>query len=90
MTERTKFQPNYAVPPTETMIEVFEDKGITLEGFSTTSGISVGMLEGIVKGTEPITKDIADELEKATGVISSFWTNLENNYQSHLKRLGKK
>lgn len=89
MTDRTKFQPNYAIPPAETVMEVFDDRNITLESFSASSGIEYSKLEGIVNATEPISKEIAEELEKATGVVSTFWVNLENNYRSTLKRLGQ-
>lgn len=89
LSEKAKFQPNYAVPPAETMMEVFEDKGITLQEFSDTSGIPLNVLHGIVQTTESIDKNIAAKLEEATGVVSSFWVNLENNYRATLKRLGE-
>lgn len=89
MTKSNKYQPNYAVPPAETMLEVLESRGMTLHDFSESSGIETAQLEAIVATTGSIDQHVADELEKATGVVSTFWVNLENNYRNTLERLGK-
>jgi len=47
-------------------------------------GRSVPKLNELIKGKAPITKETATKLEYVLGVPSSFWINLERNYQDEL------
>lgn len=88
--EKDMFEPNYAVAPAETFLEVLQDKNLTIESFSKASGIDLNTLKAIVDNTGPITQPVADALQKETGVASSFWMNLEKNYRARLKKLASK
>lgn len=84
-----QFKPDYAVPPAETMMEVLEDRGMTLNDFAEKTGIQLSQLEEVKKATAPIKQPLAEALEKETGINHRFWLKLESNYQSTLTRLGK-
>lgn len=43
----------------------------------------------LMKGKLELTQDIADQLEDALGIPSSFWLNLEGMYRDKLKRISK-
>lgn len=43
----------------------------------------------LMKGKLELTQDIADQLEYALGIPSSFWLNLEGMYRDKLKRISK-
>lgn len=87
--EDNQFKPNYAVPPAETMMEVLEDRGMTLNDFAEKTGMQLSQLEEVKKATAPIEQPLAEALEKETGINHRFWLKLESNYQHTLTRLGK-
>lgn len=47
-------------------------------------GRSIPKLNELIKGKAPITKETAAKLEYVLGIDSSFWLNLEKNYQEEL------
>lgn len=81
------YEPDYAIPPMETLKEVLSDRKITLSVLSRLSGLDYYILIDIMEVRTQIDDNIADKLEIALGISSSFWINLECNYQSTLKRL---
>lgn len=83
----SSFQPDYAVPPAETMIEVLKDKGLTLEQVSEQTHIPLDLLEEVSKANAPIDTSVADALQQMTGINHRFWLKLESNYQETLYRL---
>lgn len=89
MSENGKFQPNYAIPPAETFEEVLEDRKMTLEDFAEKSDVSLDVLVEVMEAKREIDPHLASEIERITGVVSSFWLNLERNYRATLKRLGQ-
>lgn len=84
-TEKGVFEPNYAVPPGETLKETLESIGISHAELSQKMGCPKRTINEIIKGKVAITSDTAIQLEKVLGVPASFWNNLESNYQEKLK-----
>lgn len=86
--DKTKtFEPSIAIPPAETLKEVLEDRGISLQELADMTNISYGILKRVIDAKKSIDPFIADALEKALDTPSSFWINLEKNYQKTLKRI---
>jgi addiction module HigA family antidote len=85
--EKNSFNPNYAVPPGETLRETLESLGMTQAELAQRTGRPKKTINEIIKGKAIITPDTAIQLERALGVPASFWNNLERNYQETLARL---
>ena len=81
------FQPNYAVPPGETLRETLEFLGMTQAQLAERAGRPKKTINEIISGKAAITAETALQFERVLGVPSSFWSNLERNYQETLARL---
>jgi addiction module HigA family antidote len=82
----TTFEPNFAVPPGETLAETLETLGMTQAELAERMGRPLKTINEIVAGKAAITSDTALQLEKVVGVPASFWTNLERIYRDSLAR----
>lgn len=87
MENKRQYKPDYAIPPALTLREIVGDIGITYLELSEQSGVPYTTLLEVKNATQPITQEIADGLAKALNVPSSFWLNLEKNYQETVTRL---
>ena len=83
----TTFEPNFAVPPGETLAETLEALGMTQAELAERMGRPLKTINEIVGGKAMITADTALQLEKVVGVPASFWTNRERLYRDTLARL---
>lgn len=84
------FEPDYALPPGQTLMEVMESLNMTQKELHIRTGITVQSLNRISKGEQPITYETANRLELATGVSASMWNNLETRYREQLTKLDEK
>ncbi|MEW2189414.1 ImmA/IrrE family metallo-endopeptidase [Streptomyces microflavus] len=80
-------EPDYAVPPGETILEFLDDSGMTQREFALRAGISTKHLNQLTKGIVSLSPDVAEKLEQVTGIRARFWNRLEADYQSTRKRL---
>ena len=78
-----EYFPDYAIPPGDTLQESINCL------FADRCGLEPEIIDGIISGRMPITKDIADTLEKCLDVPARLWMNLEKNYEETLIRLGE-
>lgn len=85
--KKTCCQPNYAIPPGETLRETLEAIGMTQTELAKRSGHPKKTINEIIAGKMAITADTALQLERVLGVPASFWNNLEKNYQETKARL---
>ncbi len=85
--KKTCCQPNYAIPPGETLRETLEAIGMTQTELAKRSGHPKKTINEIIAGKTTITADTALQLERVLGVPASFWNNLEKNYQETKARL---
>jgi len=81
------FEPDYAIPPGETLREVMESLGMSQKELARRTDLAVQSLNRIFKGTQPITYETANRLELATGVPATMWNNLEAQYREQLARI---
>jgi len=79
---KSDFNPDYAIPPGETLKEVMETLGIPEAELEKQTEINK-----IITGEQPITHDIATMLEFLTNVPAKMWLNLEANYIEQLAKL---
>ena len=79
-----KFEPDYTVPPGETLLETIECLGMSQAELARRTGRPVKTINEIIKGKTAITPDTALQLERVLSVPASFWNNLERNYRESL------
>ena len=84
---KQEYNPDYAVPPGETLLETIHALDLTQKELALRMGCPVKTINEIIKGVAAITAETALQLEKVTGVPASFWTNAEANYRERLARL---
>ncbi len=72
------------IHPGETISDIIAERGISMKNLAATASVSEKLLQDVVDGKEAISNDIAMGLEKALGIPSSFWLNLQANYDSNL------
>ncbi len=88
--KRYAFEPDYAVPPGNTLIELLDSLGINQAELARRTDRPKKTISGIVRGNVSITADTALQFEKVLGMPASFWLNLEYNYQESLARIKEK
>lgn len=81
------YEPDYAVPPGETVREQMEHYGWTQQELATRLDTSVQTIDRIFKGDQPITLETSTKLERVLGAPARFWNNLELNYRERLTKL---
>ncbi len=81
------FEPDYAIPPWQTLLEVMESLNMTQKELAIRTGITVQSLNRIFKGEQPVTYETANRLELATGVPARLWNNLEARYREQLAKI---
>ena len=78
---------NYAVAPGMYLQEWLNDERITQQALADRLGISRKTVNGIVKGTQPISQDSAIKLERVTSIPRDSWIRFEAKYREDLARL---
>ncbi|WP_320361316.1 helix-turn-helix domain-containing protein [Syntrophotalea acetylenica] len=81
------FEPDYAVPPGETLYEVMESFDMTQKELAKRLGLTEQTLIRIFKGEQPISYETANRLELVTKVPARFWNNLEAEYREQLAKI---
>ena len=76
------FNPDYAVPPGETIKELLYDE------FAKSIGLTIYNVIDLIEGKYKIDKPLAAKLGARFNITKQFWLNLENNYRDKLKELG--
>lgn len=81
-----RYDPDFVLPPGETLAEVLEALGMTQTELAKRTGLSVKHINQIVKGSAPISPETSLALEKATKTPGHVWNALEMAYREHLSR----
>lgn len=82
-----KYEPDYAVPPGETLLETIEQIGMSQAELAERTGRPKKTINEIINGKTAITSETARQLERVLGIPSSFWNNLERNYREKLAEI---
>ena len=78
---------NYAVAPGMYLQEWLDDEQMTQQALADRLGISRKTVNGILKGTQPISQDTAIKLERVTSIPRDSWVRFEAKYRKDLARL---
>lgn len=81
------FEPDYAVPPGETLHEVMESFEMSQRELAKRLELTEQTLIRIFKGEQPISYATASRLELVTRVPARFWNNLEAEYREQLAKI---
>lgn len=81
MTKRpVRLVSNLAIHPGELLEEEIEFIGMTQLEFAERTGISVHVINEIIRGKKDITDDLAVDLENALGSPAHMWMNSQARY----------
>jgi addiction module HigA family antidote len=67
--------------------EILDELGISQNAFAQTIGVSPMRVSHVIKGTRPVTAELALLFGKAFGQTPTYWMNLQTSYD--LKTVGK-
>lgn len=85
MVERTTGISNeFLIHPGETISDIIIDRGMTQKELAVRTGVSEPFLSDVINGKKSISKGLAIGLEYAFGIPSSFWLNLQANYDAEV------
>ena len=85
-TATTAFRPDYAIHPGEYLEEVLETRGIKQRELADRMGVSENFLSNLLHGTKSVGPDTALKLERALGISSTIWNNLNASFRLHEAR----
>lgn len=85
---RHGISPGLVIHPGETIADILEDRKLTQRGLARRAGVSEPFLSDVICGKKGVSKTLAMGLEHALGVPSSFWLNLQTNFDAELLSLG--
>jgi HTH-type transcriptional regulator/antitoxin HigA len=80
-------EPDYAVPPGETIREFLDELNMTQRELATRLDLSPKHVNQLVQGLVPLSTDVAARLELVTGMPARLWLRLEADYQAINHRL---
>ena len=83
---KNRFNPNYTVPPGETLLESIDKLGMSQAQLAQRMGRPLKTINEIIKGKAAITAETALQLEKVLRIPASFWNNAEHTYRESLAR----
>ena len=84
-----EFEPDYAISPGVTLMEVMASLGINEEELAIRAGLPEQTLLRILNGDQPISYETAKRLELATQVGAEMWNNLEAQYREQIAKLAE-
>ena len=82
----TAFEPLH---PGEVLREELAERGITQTQLAKCMGISVSLLNEIIKGKRDISTEYALLLEAALGIDADFWLNMQRSYDKEEAKSNK-
>lgn len=82
------FDPDWVSPPGDTILDILEEKEISIKQFYAVMDLDKKFTEKLLKGKERITPLIAEKLQKILGAKAEFWLNRDKRYVRNCLRLG--
>jgi plasmid maintenance system antidote protein VapI len=86
---RNEFEPNWASPPGETILEAAEENDLHPDALAVYLNLSLDEMKDLLSGRMAITDEMADNLSGILGGDKQFWLNRDSQYQESLLRLGR-
>ena len=72
------------IHPSETLKEVMEDRSISVENLSQSTGFTQDYINGVLNCKENITGEFARKLEDTFNIDTDFWMKLQEQYDNEL------
>jgi addiction module HigA family antidote len=69
-----------AIHPGEFLREILEERGLSKAQFARAIGVSPMRVSHVVKGTRPVSAELALLFGKALGQSAQYWLNLQAEY----------
>ena len=88
MSERDEFRPDWTSPPGDTIVDILEERDVSVSEFARQIGSTFGDAQELLHGRLMITLDTARRLERAIGGSAEFWMLRETQYRTDLDRVG--
>lgn len=79
-------KPNWVSPPGDTIVNILDEKEMTLEQFSHKIGKSSPDAQRIIDGRQAIDSELANRLAISLGASQSFWLAREHDYRASISR----
>ena len=80
------FEPDWTLAPGDFLSAVLGQRGILVAELAAAAGLDPKITDGILDATTRVDGLIAERLEKALGIPSGVWLNLEAGYRRDLER----
>jgi HTH-type transcriptional regulator/antitoxin HigA len=87
MMKENTYKPNLAIHPGNTLKEILDSYKMAQVELAQRTGLTTKTINEIIKGKNPITADTAIKLSEVFGMSTSFWNNLQKNYEETTARL---
>lgn len=84
--ERTAFDPDWTLPPGETLRECLDDRGMNQTEFAAECGYSLKHINQICQGHVRITAEAAVVFEHVLDIPAQFWMNLQSQHDIVIAR----
>lgn len=81
MTETEVWNPTWAVPPGEILVEALEERGMTQAELGRRMARPLKTISEIATGKAAVTPETAIQLERALGISAATWLGLESRYR---------
>lgn len=86
MSESTKFNPDWASSPGETIADILKDRRCSLGDFAHSMGVTQAEARDLLQGRTPISLATAKELEATLGIGADFWIARERQFREDCRR----
>ncbi|EKO3383882.1 ImmA/IrrE family metallo-endopeptidase [Vibrio fluvialis] len=90
MTYSNDFHPDWISPPGETIIELLDEFGLSIDDLSRQIGLSSNKGQKLLDGDITICEALAHKLEGVLRVSSRFWLARDSQYQAHKREVEAK
>lgn len=80
------FAPDWASPPGDTLRDVLNGRGLTVDEAAVVIGVPVREVERLLSGEAEITVGLAQNLSASIGATAQFWINRECAYRDGITR----
>jgi HTH-type transcriptional regulator / antitoxin HigA len=87
MTTRDKFEPDWASPPGETILDILRERSISHSDFARSLGETHAGVNALLRGHVELTTQHAKKLEVLFGASYTFWLNREMQYRQDIIRV---
>lgn len=77
------------IPPGETIADILKERNMTAAELAARTGFPQAYIHRVIRGEQAITNELAERLAATLDVPSSFWMNLQVNYDAECRQTKK-